>query len=288
MKPSVSVAIVIKNVEKYIGNCIKSILNQTFNDFEIVVVDDFSRDNTQNIIEKFNEKRIRYFRNSKLLGLSKSRNKSLKYAKCEYIFFTDSDCIVSKNWIEEGLKYLKNQDCVGVEGKTYYVSEEYKPTFSDSVIENKKGGQFMTCNIAYKKCVLESIGGFDERFTYLEDRDLALRAIKHGKICFNSKMIVHHQKKSLNPYQFVQTGKRLSNRVLLYKKFGEKSFLIWRIADPLNLAAIIFPPLILGSFLRNRYKTKEDFRLFPFIYLRLIYERLNFWDMCARERIFLI
>lgn len=288
MKPTVSVLISVRNVEKYISECIKSILDQTFSDFEIVIIDDMSSDNTKNIIEKFDDKRIRYFRNEKLLGLSKSRNQCLKHAKGEYIFFTDGDCTVSKKWIEEGLRYLKKLNCVGVEGKTYYVSEEYKPTRSDSVIESRREGQFMTCNIAYKKNVLECIGGFDERFTYLEDRDLALRAIKHGKIYFNPKMIVCHQKKSLKPKQFMQTGKRLRNRVLLYKKFRDKPFFFWRIAYPLDLAKIIFPPLIFGSFFCNRYRTKEDFDLLPFIYVRLVYQRLNFWDMCARERVFLI
>jgi GT2 family glycosyltransferase len=212
----------------------------------------------------------------------------LKQANGDYVFFTDGDCAVSSKWIEEGIEYLKRPECIGVEGKTYYVSEEYKPTRSDAVVENKKGGQFMTCNIAYKKRVLEEIGGFDEMFTYLEDRDLALRAIKRGKIYFNPQMIVYHQKRTLNPKQFSKTGKVVRNRVLLYKKFGDKSFLIWRIIYPKDLIALLFPPLIFVSLLRNTYKTRDDFALFPFGYLRLVYERLSLWDMCARERVFLI
>jgi GT2 family glycosyltransferase len=156
------------------------------------------------------------------------------------------------------------------------------------VVENKTGRLFMTCNIAYKKNTLEKIGGFDERFTYLEDRDLALRALKQGKIRFNPQMIVHHQKKTLKPKQFVQTGKILRNRVLLYKKFRDKPLFVWRIAYPNDLLAIIFPPLIFASLFRNVYKTKEDFALFSFIYVKLVYERLTLWDMCARERVFLI
>ena len=146
----------------------------------------------------------------------------------------------------------------------------------------------MTGNIAYKKSVIERVGGFDERYTYLEDRDLALRAMKFGRIDFNPEMIVYHPKNILKPRQFVEVGKRIRNRVLLYKKFGEKTSFLWRIVCPLNLMAIIFPPLIFVSFFRNRYKNKEDFVLFPFIYLKLIYERLNLWDMCIKERVFLI
>jgi GT2 family glycosyltransferase len=259
-----------------------------FSDFEIIIIDDMSSDNTKNIIEKFDDKRIKYFRNEKWLGISKSRNRGVEYAAGEYIFFTDGDCTVSKNWIEEGLKYFKDPNCVGVEGKIYYVSEDYEPTFSDYVLENRYAGHFMTGNMAYEKRVIDTVGGLDERLTYLEDRDIALRIMRHGKICFNPEMIVYHQKKVLKPKQFVQTGKRLRNRVLLYKRFRDKTLFFWRIAYPLDLAKIIFPPLIFGSFFRHRYRTKEDFDLFPFIYIRIIYERLNFWDMCARERVFLI
>ena len=247
MEKRVSILMCVKNAEKYIGECMRSILDQTFTDFELVVIDDLSNDHTRQKIERFGDKRIRYSRNEKWLGIAKSRNRALKQATGKYVFLTDGDCTVSKNWIEEGLRYFEDANCVGVEGKTFYVSEEYKPTRSDGVIENKKGGQFMTCNIAYKKSILEKIGGFDERFIYIDDRDLAWRAQKLGRICFNPEMIVYHQKTTLNPAQFVQNGKRIRDRVLFYKKFRDKTLFIWRIICPLDLMAIIFPPLILGK-----------------------------------------
>ncbi|MGD0645050.1 MAG: glycosyltransferase [Candidatus Bathyarchaeia archaeon] len=288
MGTNVSVLLTIRNAEKDIGLCLTSLLNQTFSDFEIVIIDDVSNDKTKEIIEKFEDPRVRYFRNERWLGLSASRNKCLKYATGDYVFFTDGDCLASKNWIEEGLKYLKTSDCIGVEGKTYYVSKEYKPTRSDDVVDNITGGQYPTCNMVYVKSVLNDIGGFDERYTYMEDRDLALRAKRLGKIRFNPNMIVYHQKKTLTSREFVRKAAIVRNRVLIYKKLHDKSFFTWRILYPMNLVAIFFPPLIIRSFFSNRYKTKEDFALFPFTYIRLIYERLIFWDMCAREKVFLI
>ena len=293
MEPSVSVVVIVRNAEKYIANCLRPILDQTFNNFEIVIIDEIGNDNTKNIIEKFDDKRIKYFKNTKWLGLSKSRNKGLKYTTGEYIFFTDGDCTVSKNWIQEGLRFLKDSNCIGVEGKIYYVNTDYEPSFSDRITENRNGGHFMTANMAYKRSIIERVGGFDERYTYLEDRDLALRSMKFGRLDFNPEMIVYHTQDTLKPRQFVQMGKRSRNIVLLYKKFGEnalaqKSSFLWRIVRPLNLMAIIFPPLVFVSLIRNRYKKREDFVLFPFIYLKLIYERLNLWYMCIKEKIFLI
>src|SRR5665647_3610367 len=199
MGTNVSVLLTVRNVDKYISYCISALLNQTYNDFEIIIIDDVSSDNTKKMIEKFTDNRIRYIRNTEWLGLSKSRNKCLELANGDYLFFTDGDCAVSKNWISEGLKYLKNTDNVGIEGKTYYVSKEYKSTRSDDVVENKKGGLFMTCNIAYKKQVLKIIGGFDEKFTFHEDRDLAFRALKQGKIAVSYTHLRAHERKTFTP-----------------------------------------------------------------------------------------
>jgi GT2 family glycosyltransferase len=288
VKIDVTIAIAVHKSEKYISTCIGSLLAQTIKDFEILIIEDPPFDRTKRIIDSFEDQRIRYLRNQRKLGISGSRNECVRWARGKYIFFTDSDCVVSEDWVEEGLKCFLRPECFGVEGKTYYVSEGYKPTYSDRVIENQYGGQFMTCNIAYKKDIIEEIGGFDERYTYMEDRDLALRAMKQGKICFNPKMLVYHRKDTLTPMQFVKQGGNTRNRVLLYKKFGERTFFTWRIVYPLNLMAMIFPPLIMGSLFRNKYKSKEDFRLFPFNYPRLVYERISFWNMCAKERVFLI
>jgi glycosyltransferase involved in cell wall biosynthesis len=103
MKTNVSVVICIRNVEKYIGNCLRSILDQSFKDYEIIIIDDVSTDNGRKIIEGFDDRRTRYFRNKERLEISNSRNKGAECTTGKYIFFTGGDCIVSKNWIEEGI-----------------------------------------------------------------------------------------------------------------------------------------------------------------------------------------
>lgn len=288
MTVDVTVAMTIHKSERFIVSCVESILGQCIDSFELLVVEDPPFDEAGSKIASFKDDRIRYFRNQYHLGIAKSRNKCVELARGEYVFFTDDDCIVGKDWMEQGLRSLSQPGCIGVEGKTYYVSDEYQPTYSDIVTENKTGGCYNTCNIAYKKSVISQIKGFDERYTYHEDRDLAKRAMKLGGISFNPKMIVYHQKIDLTPKAFVKTGSRLADRALLFKRFRETDLFLWRIAYPRNLITIIFPPLFFGSFLLNKYKTIEDLILFPYGYLRLVYERLSFWRACAKERVFLI
>lgn len=296
LKANLTVCLTVHDSERYIERCIRSLLSQTVEDFEIVAVEDPPYDGTKKILESFKDKRIVYQRNPKPFGICKTRNVCVKLTKTDYIFFTDDDCVVSEDWIEQGLKSLSRSDCAGVEGKTYYVSEEYKPTFSDTVIENKTGGLFMTCNIAYKRRVIERIGGFDERYSLIGDRDLALRAARIGKIHFNSRMVVYHQKTIRTPYQFIRKAQKTSrNLVLLHRKFhasgipeGDIHTCLWKIVFPLNLVTMIAPPMIMGSFVVHKYRTKEDFALFPYIYPMIVSERLSLWNECAKQRVFLV
>jgi glycosyltransferase involved in cell wall biosynthesis len=287
LKTDVSILISVRNGEKYISCCLKSILDQCYANFEIIVIDDASDDKTKELIKNFKDKRIRYFRNEKWLGISKSRNRSLKYAKGLYIFFTDSDCVVSKDWIKQGLEFLKGSDCAGVEGQCYYVSKEYKPTFSDHSYPMGRG-KFMTGNVAYKKSIVESVGGFDERYNYFEDRDLGLRILRIGRIEFNPNMIVYIQKEIVTPKGLIKHAPGIKNRVYLFKRFHDRELMVWRIVDLRNLAKILCPPLVFTSLFFRKLKTLDDYRLLPFTYARAISERLQLWRECAKERVFLI
>jgi len=203
---------------------------------------------------------------------------------------------VSKNWLEQGISFIKKQNCVGVEGRIYYVSKEYKPIFSDKTCTNLYGGQFMTGNIAYKKKIIESVGGFDENYSYHEDRDLALRIQKHGKICFNPNMIVTVQQEIFTPKTFIETASHIKNMALLFKNHGDKKYRLWRIVHPWNLAIILFPLLTFFIIFFNRFRAharwkrlkSDDFKLFPFLYLYALYERIQLWKHSIKERVFLI
>lgn len=136
MKTKVSVIIPVKDAYKCIGNCVHSILDQTFPDFELLIVEDDDT-GTKRTIEGIGDPPIRYFRNEISLRIGESGNRALKVCERDYVFFADGDYILSKDWIEQGLKSLSTLDHVDVGGKTYYVSEEYVPTYSYHVCVSK-------------------------------------------------------------------------------------------------------------------------------------------------------
>ena len=88
-KPKVSVVVIAYNEERYIAECIKSILGQGFKDFELVIVDDCSTDRTWEIISSFRDRRIVRIRNRENYNVAKARNIGLKAAKGEFIFFKE-------------------------------------------------------------------------------------------------------------------------------------------------------------------------------------------------------
>ena len=93
--------------EKYLRNSIESILNQTYSDFEFIIIDDCSTDNSLSVIESYNDSRIVIIRNEQNLGITKSLNKGLAIAKGEFVARMDADDISFENRFEKQVEFLK-------------------------------------------------------------------------------------------------------------------------------------------------------------------------------------
>lgn len=281
----VSVVLIVLNERKYIKKCIDALLKQSFLDYEIIVVNNGSTDGTGEIIDSYNDVRIKCFVENAKCGLSNLRNCGIGKSSGEYVFFTDGDCIPNKYWLEEGVRTLQDSRYVGVEGKTYY--ESANTTISNMVIESYKGF-YMTCNIGYRREVLDKINYFNSYFTYgHEDRDLALRVLKYGEICFSEDMVVVHQLKKLSIKRLFSLAKRAGNMVYLLKVHGKGSGgeLRNNILYPKNLLIILFPPLLI---LGKTYRSGYDFILAFFQYFAYIYERIVIWSAAIKYRIFIL
>jgi glycosyltransferase involved in cell wall biosynthesis len=282
----ISVAIVVKNESGYIKNCLEALFGQSYQDFEIIVVDNGSTDGTGEIISSLGDKRVKYFYDPSKCGIAVLRNISVKKATGEYIFFTDADCAPSKHWLEEGLRVLESGGCVGVEGKACYDSQG-KIAISDSNVNQLIAGQFMTCNIAYTQDILKRVDYFDPLFKFgHEDRDLAFRVLKFGKINFVQDMLVFHQKKRLGVKNLFNRAKRAENLVYFVKKHGIGAADSYKnILYPNHLRTILCPPLrILGC----SYYTLYDL-MFGFLeYVSFIYERALIWKAARKNRVFVI
>lgn len=110
--PTVSIVTPVYNAEKLISETIESVLNQTYSDFEMLIVDDCSTDNSKEIIKKYSniDKRIKYYSLQKNSGAAVARNKGIELSRGRYICFLDSDDLWTKTKLEEQLNFMKEKN----------------------------------------------------------------------------------------------------------------------------------------------------------------------------------
>ena len=115
------------NTGKFIGESIQSVLNQTYKNWELIIVDDCSTDNTDEIMASFNDERIRYFRNEKSSGAALTRNRAIREARGEWIAFLDSDDLWMPQKLEYQIKFMQKNDLVFSYHEYEKIDEESKP-----------------------------------------------------------------------------------------------------------------------------------------------------------------
>lgn len=122
---NVSIITPVYNAEKFVGETIKSVLNQTYTNWEMILVDDCSNDDSQKIINGFAEKdnRIKYIRLEKNSGAAVARNTALEIAKGRYIAFIDSDDLWEPNKLEKQIKFME-ENKIGFSFTSYSLIDE--------------------------------------------------------------------------------------------------------------------------------------------------------------------
>ena len=141
--PKISIILPVYNAEKYIGNAVDSVLNQTFADFELIIVDDGSTDNTSDIINQFEDIRIKIITQDNL-GPGAARNNAFKIAKGDYIMYLDSDDWFCPEALEiaygEATKFstdLTFFQMINFDGERYYENDWFDMKTFDKSFENR-------------------------------------------------------------------------------------------------------------------------------------------------------
>lgn len=176
--PFFSVIIPTFNRAHLIVDTINEVLNQSFSDFELIVIDDGSVDHTQNLIETLNDDRINYTYQVNS-GVSAARNHGARIAQSEYIVFLDSDDKVSKNWLNDYHNILLKHN------KSIVFSDMEKRTQSGECIKivrarnpygnNVDYGIFIPGSFCVKKSVFNQLNGYDVSLKYGENTELSFR-----------------------------------------------------------------------------------------------------------------
>lgn len=120
MENQVTIGLSVYNAADYIKDCIKSILNQSYKSFELIIVDDGSTDNSMEIVKGFNDKRIKVFSDGLNKGLAKRLNQIAKLATTPYLARMDTDDIMHSERIKKQMMFLENNPDIDVLGTNVY------------------------------------------------------------------------------------------------------------------------------------------------------------------------
>lgn len=208
--PTVSIITPLFNTELYFEDTIKSVLNQTFKDWEWIIVDDCSTDRSLDLLKKYNDPRIIVIKNEKNLGTSASRNKALEVVKGKYVTFLDSDDYLDNNYLENQVKFIKDNGPIIVSGyrrKTDKSVSNFVPpkvTTSKSILK----GNPMACLTSMYEFEKFKTHRFDDSLKWHEDFLFWIKILSEGYSANGNPEI-------LATYRIVTTGRNYNRMKLL-------------------------------------------------------------------------
>lgn len=186
--PVLSIVMSVYNAQRFLKEAIESILDQSFEDLEFIIVNDASKDNTLRIIESCDDRRIRIMNNSKNLGLTRSLNKAIKVAKGRYIARMDADDISLPQRFEKQISVLQGNTAISVVSSWVDVIDE-----NGDILVVRRIPPWKVCKkllryenlithggVVVRRDAFHNHGYYDENLRYGQDRELWQRFIDAG------------------------------------------------------------------------------------------------------------
>lgn len=264
--PAFSVIIPTYNRGQLISRAVDSVLNQTFKDFELIIVDDGSEDDTRKIIEEYIEKddRIQYFY-KKNGGQNSALNVGLRHAKGTYVAFLDSDDRWLKKKLEKVFDKFQTDIEIGVvyhrtgfvnKGKLQTINEDYLEGYIYKEVLEQEFLSSPTSFAAKRECFTQ-LGGYDETFLRFQDDDMCFLLAKNYKIGVVKEVLgvlggEANDRVSDNPV------KTANYYVILINKYKKD---ILEVCGKQKLADMYYKAAMNYSYILSREKTKKMFSL---------------------------
>jgi len=207
--PTVSVIIPAYNVAPYIRETLESVFAQSFADYEVIVINDGSPDTEafENAIEPY-RKRIHYI-SQQNGGASSARNSGIRAAQGEFIAFLDADDLWSSNYLEEQMKFIREQNCdlVCADALISGESRDAGKTYMEAVMETAPGSgevtflqlvsaerSLITSGVVARRDLIHEVGLFDLTLRNAQDLDLWLRLARHGaRLAYQRRVLLEYR-----------------------------------------------------------------------------------------------
>ncbi|MDO8572007.1 MAG: glycosyltransferase [bacterium] len=230
-KKLVSILIPAYNSEKYIRETLDSAVKQTYENIEIIIIDDGSTDTTGEIVASFDDHRIRYLWKENE-GIIRTRNRLLKEAKGEYLAYLDSDDIYLPEKVEEEVLFLDaHQEYALVycdmlyffDGKPDIFYRHTYPYYSGNVFDKLLERMFVTNTaIMFRREVLDRVGYYDETMRQVEDLPYFLKMARAGlQFGYLDKRLVHYRLRKDSNTSFEIIDDIAADALSVFEKISE-------------------------------------------------------------------
>ncbi len=269
MLNNVSILLPVYNAEKYLTSSIESILNQTYQNFEFIIADDCSNDNSVSIIKSYaqKDKRITVLLNEKNLGIAANRNKLFSHISInsEYIALFDADDICLQNRLISQINFLKSNPDIDVVGSSLIVINEFSqkiglrkyPSSHKSIKKSiMRFNPIANPSVMLRTSVMENIGYYNTSYKVCEDYDYWLRTLKHHKMANLVDPLVYYrisptQSKQKYIKETVLNSLNIQRKYLMDKEYFSIRNLVFHL---IKYLVLLFPvKTVLRLFLRKTY-----------------------------------
>lgn len=201
MTPSVSVILSCHNQADYLKVAIKSVLNQTYQSFEVVVINDASTDATAAILSRIKDTRVRVITASKRLGLAQALNQAARVAKGKYLARMDADDIAAKNRLKIQVAYLEKHPTAAMCGSAVTLIDKTGVTIGVKRYPQDywrlkevimRYNPFIHPTVMLSKKIFDDVGGYNPDLNGAEDYDLWLRLLaKYEAVNLSKKLLFY-------------------------------------------------------------------------------------------------
>jgi glycosyltransferase involved in cell wall biosynthesis len=248
----VTVIINCFNGEEYIEQAIKSVIAQSYDNFELVIYDNKSTDRTREIIKSFSDNRIKLFSAKRHVGLGQARNEAIRLSRGDFYAFLDSDDLWKSEKLKLQMKFFEDFEVGIVISNCIYKSEENErlsfrnPIKTDFHFKNLFLNYFITfSSVILRKSALDFKNPiFDESMTVCEDTDLLLKITARWKLaCANKPLTIYRMHPesltSKKPFLFVKESGLAFHNLLNYLKNSNQDLFLWAKDNALKYSPLI-------------------------------------------------
>lgn len=285
MNQIASVVLCTRNRSNLLKRTLDALNNQTLgpNEYEIIVVDDCSNDNTALVCKNLTNKipNMKFIRSETHSFLSSARNMGIEHSKGDVVLFTDDDCIPRKDWIEKMVHELEHSPIVAgtIEcSASSYLKSCYNVSqfYAYMPGKNSRRIDFIAgANMGFHRTVLDNLRRFQEGRKIASDTEIVLRARKEGyRISFSPKAIVFHDPVQMNLTQILkQSSRHGAASILLRNQFKSILKTPYILRSPF-LIIFMMPIISLGVLMKIYFSNSKLLRrcqTAPIVYLMKIF-----------------